>query len=197
MRHVIAFLRHTVIGGLIFWIPLFAIVLILKKLYATLTGPANRFADLLNLNVGKLTTPIVVSIFLIVVFFLSGLILRIGFLSKSRNWIDRQLGIYIPGYDFYKQNLVKRIDPASAGEGRPAVLINLDGTGRLGFLVETLPDGRLVTFIPTKPDAPDGAIIVVQAENIRKLPGGERRLESVLKAQGKGTSAWLNEPPIA
>ena len=189
--------KDTVIGGVVFWIPVFAVFLILKKLYAMLAGPAHRFADLLNLNVGKLTAPIVVSIFLLVVFFLSGLILRIGFLSRSRNWIDRQLGIYIPGYDFYKQNLVKRIDPASAGEGRTAVLVSLEGTSRPGFIVETLSDGRLVAFLPTKPEAPDGAIVVVLPENTRKLTGGEKRLEAVLKGQGKGMSAWLEESPVA
>jgi uncharacterized membrane protein len=193
MRRLNVLFKDTLVGGLVFWIPLFAVILILKKFYTALTGPVSKFAGLLGIDAGAVATPILVSVFLLVIFFLSGLILRIGFLRRSRNWIDTQLCIYIPGYDFYKRNLITRIDPEAAPEGRTAVLLTVDSVSRPGYIVETLDDGRLVVFVPTKPDAPDGSIIIVPPDKVQKLKGGEKRLGLILQHQGKGLDQWLQD----
>jgi hypothetical protein len=54
-------------------------------------------------------------------------------------------------------------------------------------------DGRLVVFVPTKPDAPDGSIIIAPPDNVQMLTGGEKRLGLILQHQGKGLDQWLRE----
>jgi uncharacterized membrane protein len=158
-----------------------------------LAAPAKKLARLVHLDLANISAPILVSVLLILIFFVSGLLLRLGIFGRLRNWADGQLALYIPGYEFYKTNLIAKIDPEAAAEGRPAVLLTVDSVSRPGYIVEALDDGRLVVFVPTKPDAPDGSIIIVPPDNVQQLTGGEKRLGLILQHQGKGLDQWLQD----
>ncbi len=187
------FVKKTVIRGLVFWIPVFVIILLVAKAYSMLAAPARKLAGMLHLDHANISAPILVSVLLVLIFFISGLLLRIGIFGGVRNWADGQLALYIPGYDFYKRNLIAKIDPDAAAEGRTAVLLTVDSVSRPGYIVEALDDGRLVVFVPTKPDAPDGSIVIVPPDKVQQLAGGEKRLGLILQHQGKGLDQWLRE----
>jgi uncharacterized membrane protein len=169
MRGIIRFLKSTVLGGLVVLLPLVALV-------AILIWAANLAIDsirpllqwLPDKSVGGVSLILLVAILALVgVSFLAGLLAETAIVRGLGVRAER-LAMFIPGYA-----LMKSVGADFVGiEGkRPVqtVLARFEASFQLGFLMETLADGRLVVFVPGVPRAFVGALHILTADRVQPL----------------------------
>ena len=102
---------------------------------------------------------------LIGVCFLAGLVAETAIIRWAGVRLER-LALLVPGYA-----LMKHVGADMIGIQRkhPAktVLVRFEASWQMGFLMETLPDGRHVVFIPGVPKALVGTLHIVAAERVQ------------------------------
>jgi uncharacterized membrane protein len=186
-------MQNTLVGGLFFLLPLFAIILIFGKVWQKMTGIGSKFAAFLGLkSVGGIAGgPLMTSIIILAICLVSGLLIKLTLFARFRNWLDTLLMKYIPGYEFYKITLEQKIRKEDVPNARPTVLLTMDGVGQAGVIVDELTDGRKVVFIPSKPGTPEGQVYVADASSITRLDIEEANLNKLLSKQGKGLAALI------
>jgi uncharacterized membrane protein len=69
------------------------------------------------------------------------------------------------GYSLMK-NIGESLAGIDAENGRKTVLAQLDHSWQLGFLMDELPDGRQVVFVPDVPNAMTGTLHMLPPERI-------------------------------
>jgi uncharacterized membrane protein len=169
VRGIYQFLKATLLGGLVVLVPVGVVVAVvgwavdvaLKVLSPVLERLPDRSVGGVSLTLSAAVAG------LIAVCFLAGLFAETAILRRLNERADR-LALSVPGYA-----LMKNVGASLVGiEGKhPAktVLVRLEGSCQLGFVMETLPDGRHVVFIPGVPRALVGTLHVVAADRVQVL----------------------------
>jgi uncharacterized membrane protein len=129
---------------------------------------------------------------LIAVCFVAGLFAETAILKRVRDGAGR-IALFVPGYALMKNvgaNLVgiKREDAVRT------VMVRFEASWQLGFLMETLSDGRRVVFVPGVPRALVGTLHVVSDDRIQVLGMSVSAALDVLARLGVGfQEAWVQE----
>jgi uncharacterized membrane protein len=184
------FAKTTVIGGLVFVVPLFVLVWLGAKALKLLRRVAEPLAALLPLDrvIGVLAADALVVALLIIVCFIGGLLARV---SSAYHFVKRaESGVLwrIPGYGFIRA-LTETLDKNTAASTMRPVLIHFDDAAQLAFEVDQLPDGRRVVYIPSSPDPRAGSVMVMDADRVEPLPLTFMAALRDLRALGRGLGA--------
>jgi uncharacterized membrane protein len=169
MRGLYRFLRSTILGGLVVLLPLIALGAILVWAgEVVLKAIVPVFKWLPDQSVGGVSLAVLVAVLaLLGVCFLAGLLAETALLRAVGDRAER-LALSIPGYA-----LLKNVGTNLAGiEGkRPVktVLVRFEASCQLGFLMDTLDDGRHVVFVPGVPRALVGALHILAADRVEML----------------------------
>jgi uncharacterized membrane protein len=166
MRGIYQFLKSTMLGGLIIVVP----VLVLVAVVAWAADLAIKvvlplFEWLPDKSVGGVSLALMAAIgsliggcFLVGLFAETAVMRFLG--DRAERW-----ALSVPGYA-----LMKNVGASFVGiEGKHpvrTVLIRFQASWQLGFLMETLNDGRHVVFVPGVPRALVGTLHIVAAERV-------------------------------
>jgi uncharacterized membrane protein len=185
MKKIFNHLKSRVIAGVIFLIPLFAIILIIQKLWKTLTGAGNYLVQLFGLNslLGSHSVTIATAVLLILLFYFFGWLVKVSALNRVRDWMETGLLQYIPGYLTYKAQLQEKISPTK--DKRIPVYISSVSGKRPGLLVEEQADDAII-FFPNSPDSNNGEVIIVPRQQVTKLNIDASSFLKSLQKFGKG-----------
>jgi uncharacterized membrane protein len=128
--------------------------------------------------------------------FLAGLLAETAIIRGLGERAER-IALFIPGYA-----LMKNVGANLVGiEGkRPVktVLVRFEASFQLGFLMETLADGRHVIFVPGVPRALVGTLHVVAADRVQLLDMSVSTALDVLSRLGIGLrEVWPREAASA
>src|SRR5262249_1399752 len=91
--------------------------------------------------------------------FLAGLLAETALFRRLGDRLER-LALLVPGYALMK-NVGANMVGIEARHPAKTVLVRFEATSQLGFLMETLPDGRHVVFIPGVPSVLVGTLHIV------------------------------------
>ena len=168
MKKLINHIRNRVLAGLIFLIPLFAIILILQKVWKALTGAGNYLATLLGLKtlVGDNSMQVATALVLIFLLYFCGWLVKFSTLTKMRDWVEDSLLQYIPGYLTYKAQVQEKINPKK--DNRIPVWVTTVVGKRPGFLIDEQTEETIV-FFPNSPDSNNGEIVAVANSLVKKI----------------------------
>jgi uncharacterized membrane protein len=186
MHGIYRFLRSTVIGGLVFLVPLVVLVAIVAwTVEAALKVIAPVFEWLPDKSVGGVSLVVVSAVLgLVVGCFLAGLVAETAILRRLGERAEK-LALLVPGYA-----LMKNVGTDLVGiEGKhPAktALVRFEASWQLGFLMETLSDGRHVVFVPGVPRALVGTLHIIAAERVQVLAMSVSASLDVLSRLGVG-----------
>ncbi len=179
------FLRTTLVGGILFLLPLLLIAAILRsglKLAAKLAAPvAGLFPDVLG---GRVAAADAVAVMLLLaVAFVAGLLARTGAGQRVMRWFENSLLGSLPQFNF-----VRGI-AESMGENQKVevVLVPTDAGWNLGFVFEPGPGPWQAVFIPGAPAWTAGAVAWARADNIR--PAGLNFAQAVLVLRKLGAGS--------
>jgi uncharacterized membrane protein len=183
MASVFGFLKSTLIGGIVFLLPIGIVLIVLGKLVSY----ARRIGDALHArlfpgaasDLGPLVFALAV---LLVVAFAAGALARTGFGLRLFAWLERTVLANLPAYTVIRQavaDLTGGSVQLTAGEGAKVVLVRLDDMSVLGFLIERRADGSGVVYLPGAPSALSGSVALIAGDRI-----GETELKPAEVVQG-------------
>lgn len=182
---MIRFARTTLVGGVVFLLPLLLVAVILRsgfRLAEKLSRPvANLFPEALGDRV--VIADLVAILFLLVTAFAAGLIARTAAGQRTMRWFENSLLGSLPQFNF-----VRGI-AESLGENQKVkvVLVPTDAGWNLGFIFEPGPGPWQAVFIPGAPEWTSGALAWAHADNIR--PAGLSFAQAVLALRKLGAGS--------
>jgi len=194
MRGVYRFLKSTMIGGLVVLLPVLVLVAIVGwavDLAVKVITPA--FAWLPDKSFGGVSLVVLIAfVGVVLACFLAGIVAETALVSGLGRRAER-LALLVPGYA-----LMKRVGADLIGvEGkRPVrtVLVRLEASWQIGFLMDTLADGRHVVFVPGVPKALVGTLHIVDADRVQILAMSVSAALDVLSSLGVGLGElWEKE----
>jgi uncharacterized membrane protein len=194
MRAIFRFLRSTVVGGLVVLVPVtvvggvvaWAVPILLKVIVPV-------FEWLPDKSVGGVSLTVAVALLSVVVgCFVAGLLAETAVMRRLSKGAE-QLALFVPGYA-----LMKHVGADVVGIERQqpvkTVLVRFEASWQLGFLMETLPDGCHVVFIPGVPRALVGTLHIIRADRVQVLTMSVSLALDVLSRLGVGLGqAWSKE----
>lgn len=190
---MIKLVKTTILGGLIFLIPFFIVVVTVLKareITAKLISPwAIKWG--ISSIAGKASLAIIVDILLLLICFLAGLIVASGRIRSKFPILEAMVGKMIPGYEILKAQ--------SAGSGVntgsdpwQAILLKDGEDWRIAFIVEKDIDGYSTVFIPGSIKLDEGEMKVMPADSMVFHPISARQAHRMIIRFGSGAAATLS-----
>ena len=163
---MVKFLKTTMIGGIVFMVPIIIFIAII--------GKAIKLTH-------KLAAPV------------SALIpvdAKSTLARKSLSNLESRVFSKIPVYGFVKSKVDAIVQPEKA-EGMKPVLAKFDDYWQIAFEVERIPGETVAIFLPGAPDPWSGSVCYVTEDRIQPLELTLLPVLKTLKGLGKGSNEQL------
>lgn len=168
-KPLVQFLKTTIIGGLIFLVPVMFLVFMLGKAIEFMMVIAEPLADWLPVDTigGVALANLLAILSVILISFLAGLIARHTIAGDFVKTLESKILTKIPGYAMIKG--IKSGFDGSDKEGMKPVAVQLGSAERIALEIEKLPDGRSMIYIPSAPSVWSGITQILPAEQVTYL----------------------------
>jgi uncharacterized membrane protein len=193
MTKILDFLKTTIVGDLLFLLPIAATALIFFKAGKMAAEVAAPLADKLPLPKAEavILLYLLAATLFILLSFISGVIIRVmPYERKIMPYLEDKFLRKFPPYVAAKKytNLIAGME---INEGMKPALYHIGNAWQLGFVIERVNDDNVVAFIPSAPDPSSGDIYVISNEAVSNLyvPNGE--IVQCIEKSGKGLSAII------
>jgi uncharacterized membrane protein len=189
------FIKTTILGGLVFLVPVVALVVVLAKVYEVMLTVAEPMADVIPIEVigGVAIANIIAALIVLSICFIAGLIARAEPARRLTQRIEDALLHKIPGYAFVK-GMTRSLSPEEAGS-MPAVLVSLGYSSRVGLEVEKADAERVVVYFPGSPNAWSGEVRIVENDQVQQLDEPMGAVIEHAVQLGRGSHAMLARSP--
>ncbi len=197
MKRILRFLRTTLVGGLLFLVPIIVLVIVLGKALAL----AHKFVGPLAAHIPVesvigLRTPMLLAIGVIVLFcFLAGFFARTALAQKIVNRLETAVLSNVPGYEFLK-GVGESLLGVEKRTGYQPVLVRIEDAWQIAFLVERLESGHVAVFVPGAPNAQSGSVYFMTQDRIKEVDIPVAGALKCLRRLGAGSDALLRGVPV-
>ena len=183
--------KTTLIGGMLFLVPLVIIILVVGKAIGVMMLVAEPMAKFLPVDTvgGVALANILALLCVLLLCYLAGLIARISLAGKAIKTIEDKALMKIPGYTMIK-GITSSFDATQTQHMKP-VLLTMATVQRVGLEIEKLQDGRSVIFIPTPPNRFAGITQIMPADQIEYLDVSVMEIMDYTEQYNRGTDALL------
>ena len=164
------FIKTTIIGGLVFMVPLVIVTAVVGKALEIMTRVATPMGHMLPVDsiggvaVGNL---LALSALALLCFF-AGLVAKSKLAAKVYRSMDTML-LAIPGYAFVKGFTDGMTDTQESAKSLIPVLVRFDDHEQIGFEIERLAQGKVVVYLPGAPSPWSGSVVYFSAERVKRL----------------------------
>lgn len=169
MNSLKQFIRTTLLGGFLVVLPIVILLLVLKWMFETLTGYIKPITNLLiqTARVNEFVASFFAILFIILVFFLVGLLVRTEMGKVSFQVLENKFLSKIFGYKIIKETVLQ-IFGEEKNVFKAVALVKLFGNETLmtAFVTDEHPDGSYTVFIPSGPAPTAGFVYHVKKEQI-------------------------------
>ena len=194
MNTIKTFLKVTIVGGLMFLVPVVLLIVLL--------GHAMRFAGKVaaplaatipdSLVSGRFLAASLAALILLLIAFLAGLIARSGPGRRITGWFEESILGGMPQYRMVK-SMAEGLTQLESGTDMQPVLMRTDECWQLGYRLEDLPGGWVAVFIPSAPTPMSGNVLYVSTDRIQPLAIGMAEAMKLVKRLGIGSAASLRD----
>ena len=187
------FIKTTIIGGVVFLVPLVFLIFIFGKAINFMMVIATPLADLLPVDTvgGVALANLLAVLAVIVVSFIAGLVARHTMASGMVKKLESKVLINIPGYTMIKG--IKSGFDTSESEAMRPIAVQLGSAERIALEVEKLPDGRSMVYIPSAPSAWSGITQILPADQVTYLDVPVTKIMELTEKFGHGADDVLNK----
>ncbi len=187
------FLKTTLIGGLVFLVPIIVVVAILGKAFGLMAAGAAPLAAWIPIDsIGGVALANLLAVVAIVVLcFAAGLVARSSAAVRAVQSLESGFLTSIPGYGFIK-GMTEGLAGREGPEALRPVLAKFDDASQVAFEIERNPDGRVVVYVPGAPDPWSGAVFVMTADRVEPLEASMPAAVKNIRALGRGTTRLLD-----
>ena len=154
------FLKSTMLGGIVFLIPIIVIVLLVQEamdIMILITDPLDNLIPVDTIG-GFAVANIIAVISLLFVCFLAGLAARSVYVKRFQESIDSKLKILIPGYALIR-GFTRSIHKDGEDDHMTPVIAKFIDSSQIGVEVERLENGMVVVYLPGSPNPWSGNIV--------------------------------------
>jgi len=192
VKRFLRFLQATLVGGLLFLLPIIVVVMITEKALAIADKIIFPLAAHIPIkSVIGLETPKFLAIALLILFcFLSGFFARTAIAKKAIHWLETSVLANLPGYEFLKNTFASSLGVESGHEYK-VILAWINGSWQLAFLIELIEGGYVAAFVPNAPNPQSGSIIFVSEEMTRVINISSAEAIKCLRRVGAGSNKLL------
>lgn len=185
-------LRTTILGGALFLAPFVILLILLGKALEITRGAIRPIAERLPFEslIGLEAPKILAGLLLVVVCFVAGLFARTSRAKRLVGWLETALLSNLPGYSFMK-NVGEEYAAGTPTGGHESVLVRLDDSYQLGFLVERLASGHVVVFLPGAPKPWSGDVLIVEDSRVTLLSPSSKVAVTCLQQLGSGVGGLV------
>jgi uncharacterized membrane protein len=186
-------LTTTLIGGIVFLLPLIVALAVLGQGVALMATVAKPLAAMFPTQkvAGVALASLVALLLLLLLCYGAGLLARAALgRTLSASFEDRLQTLY-PRYTIIK-GMTQSLGVNGVKSNLKTVLVSFDDHQVLAIEVERLADGRVVVFLPGAPDPWSGSVVMVSQERVAGLSVEIGALHRSLKGIGRGSAALLN-----
>jgi len=183
----------TLIGGVVFLLPLVVVLLVVGQGLALTTRVAQpMIASLPHASVGGVALVTLAAAGLLVAMcFGAGMLARAAYGRALTDRFESRLQAVYPRYAVIKA-MSQGLHGALGERVLQPVLVSFDDHQLVAFDIERLHDGRAVVFLPGAPDVWSGSVALVAPERIEALEVDSVALTRSLQRLGQGTADVLN-----
>ena len=186
------FIRTTLIGGILFLIPLVMVVVVFGKAFQIMKIVATPLGKLIPIEsvAGFALVEVLTAVIMLMCCLMAGLVARSSWGRNVYGKIDTILLQLIPGYSWVK-GVTGEISDEEAEDTFKPVLVRLDDQYQLGFEVDRAAEGLVAVYLPSAPDPRSGALSYVTADRIQSIDVGFKAINMTCKKLGRGSGAML------
>lgn len=195
------FIKSTVVGGVVFLLPVVLVLVMLGyavQLVSGIAGPVLEFVGLENYGtmqgLGIVTAASIV--ILIVIAFVAGFIARTTIGSRLTDWLEKAILNRLPQYQMMK-SMAGSFATLHSQAGLSPALIAVEGVWRIGYRLETLENGWEAVFLPQSPGTMSGVVAYVPVDRVRPLSISMAEATSLVQQMGLGSRAVLKDVTMA
>jgi len=169
MRFLADFLKQTLVGGLLFLVPVAVVVIILEKVVSTLRPPAEEIVErVVGPGIlGPFGLVLVLCLALLVLSFVAGLLASTIVGRKAVDSLEAMVLNRVPGYVMVKGMAADAAGNLSRIEtsGGIRVVYVKDGDGwKIGFVTDRIDENRYAVFLPDAPTPSSGELVFLSAD---------------------------------
>jgi uncharacterized membrane protein len=182
-------MRATILGGVLFLIPMVFITIALTKAFEFCRIIAKPIKNLIPVDrmIGVAVLDIIAVGLIVLACFLAGILAKQAMFSQRLHKVDAFLINIVPGYAVVKSMVGGFLGEQDDVDPLQPVLVRFDDYDQLAFEVERFDD-HCVVFVPSAPSAWSGATIIVASNRVKTLDLPPHQLASLLRVMGRGTS---------
>ena len=198
MKSIKEFFKATVIGGLMFLVPVVLVLVVLGKALqfaGKVAQPIARTLPVSHMGGVAVATLIAVAILLLIAL-LAGLAARTGPGRRVTHWFEESILGGMPQYRMVK-SLAEGLTQLENGTGMRPVLMRGDEGWTLGYQMEELPNGWRVIFLPASPTPMSGNVIYAEAARVQTLDLSMSEAMQLVKRLGIGSAEKLRGANLA
>jgi uncharacterized membrane protein len=198
VKSIKEFFKATVIGGLMFLVPVVLVLVVLGKALqfaGKVAQPIARTLPVSHMGGVAMATLIAVAILLLIAL-LAGLAARTGPGRRVTHWFEESILGGMPQYRMVK-SLAEGLTQLENGTGMRPVLMRGDEGWMLGYQMEELPNGWRVIFLPASPTPMSGNVIYAEAARVQTLDLSMSEAMQLVKRLGIGSAEKLRGANLA
>jgi uncharacterized membrane protein len=187
-----SFLKATLVGGLMFLVPLILVLVVLRHAMQFAGKAAKPIAAALpaSESMGVPVETLVAIAILLSIAFAAGLISRTRPGRRITEWFEESILGSMPQYRMVK-SMAEGLTQIESGDGMKPVLMRTDECWQLGYWLEDLPGGWSAVFLPAAPTPMSGNVVYVASERIRPLDLSMPGAMKLVKRIGIGSAEAL------
>jgi len=193
-RGGIHFFKTTVIGGLVFLVPIVVLIVILTKAIGLMMMVAEPMAGFIPVDsIAGVALANIIAIFAVVlVCFVAGLVARRALVRTTVESLETKVLSKVPGYVIVK-GMLSGLHDDERYQLKP-VFATMGSSTRIGLEIERLQDGRVVVFTPGAPNPWSGIVHILGAEQVQHLDVPITGYVENVERFGQGTNELLYPP---
>jgi len=190
-KNPVSFVTTTVIGGLVFLVPVVVITMILAQALEFMMMVAQPLAAWFPVDTigGVALANILAAVALVLVCFIGGLIARSGVVRNVVDTLETKILMKVPGYVLIKGMFSGLSD--TANQQLAPVLVAFGDASRVGLEIERTRDGHVVVSLPRSPNPWSGEVFILPAERVRRLDLSMGWYVEYVERFGQGSDAVL------
>jgi uncharacterized membrane protein len=189
------FLKTTIVGGVLFLLPLGLVLFILGYALRLATGVAQPISKALHLDqlgevAGMGITTVVGVLVLVLVSFAAGIGARTSIGGRISGWFEDSLLRALPQYQMLK-SMAEGLAQIEGDTGIRPALISIEDGWQIGYILEVLENGWLAVFLPQAPTPMSGNVMYLEADRVRPLGITMVQAMGIVKRIGVGSGQAL------
>jgi uncharacterized membrane protein len=196
MKPLAEFVKTTVIGGLLFLIPMVLVVLLVQKALVLVGNGLAPVAHYLPAQsvIGIAVAQVVAVCALLLVCFIAGLAIRTRAGTRLNRQLEQVILQRVPGFMFVK-TIARGLAGLESESSLAVALARIEDAWVLSFVVERHPSGLFTVFVPSVPTPAAGSIYYLTEDRLKLLDVSVSTALGCIMRLGVGSHELLDSRP--